>query len=239
MATPSAGANRGSVAARRPPGGRPSSSPSPPRPGQARAPAGARYTRPPVATPPSLRILPPSAAGDARGPRDLVIDASAFGGGTHPTTLSCLALLEALAPLDGLDVLDLGSGSGILGIAAVRLGAASAVCLDVNPEAVACARANGVRNGAEGRLVHREGGPRDLAGAVFDLVVANVGGELLLDEAFAIAPLARPGGRLVLSGLLRGFADDLSAAYAAAGCATAEVRAAGDFCTLLLRREAR
>jgi ribosomal protein L11 methyltransferase len=188
----------------------------------------------PLAAP--FRVLPPSAAHQAVGPRDLVIEASAFGGGTHPTTTSCLALLEVLAPLDGQRVLDLGSGSGILGIAAVRLGAASALCLDVNPDAVASARANGVRNGVGDRLVHRAGGPRDLAGEEFELVVANVGGELLLDEAAAVAPLARAGGRLVLSGLLREWADDLAAAYAAAGCAVLARSFPGAFCTLLLRR---
>jgi ribosomal protein L11 methyltransferase len=184
----------------------------------------------------TFRILPPSAATGPLGPRDLVIAASAFGGGTHPTTARCLELLELLAPLDGLRVLDLGSGSGILGIAAVRLGATSALCVDVNPEAVASARENGARNGVAGRLQHRQGGPRDLAGEAFDLVVANVGGELLLDEAAAIAPLARRGGRLVLSGLLRAWADDLAAAYAAAGCTAEGRREPGEFCTLLLRR---
>jgi ribosomal protein L11 methyltransferase len=185
---------------------------------------------------PPFRILPPSAAHEARSPGDLVIDGSAFGQGTHQTTASCLAILASLAPLDGLRVLDLGSGSGILGIAAVRLGAAAAVCLDVNPDAVASARANGRHNGVDDRLVHRAGGPRDLAGEAFDLVVANVGGELLLDEAGAVAGLARPGGRLLLSGLLEAWGDELAAAYAAAGCAPLERRTAGGFCTLLLRR---
>jgi ribosomal protein L11 methyltransferase len=184
----------------------------------------------------SFRVLPPSAAAEATGPRDLVIDASAFGGGTHPTTVSCLALLETLAPLDGRRVLDVGSGSGILGIAALRLGAASALCLDVNPDAVASARANGLRNGVGDRLAHRQGGPRDLAGEVFDLVVANVGGDLLLDEATSITALTRPGGWLVVSGLLRVWADDLAAAYARAGCALLERHTPGAFCTLLLRR---
>ena len=181
-----------------------------------------------------FRILAPAAAAEARGPRDLVIEASAFGGGTHPTTASCLALLASLAPLEGLRVLDLGSGSGILGIAAARLGAARVVCLDVNPEAVACARRNALANGVDGALLHRQGCPADLAGERFDLVVANVGGELLLDEARAVASLTRPGGRLLLSGLLCAWADDLEAAYGAAGCRVLERRFPDAFCTLLL-----
>ena len=182
-----------------------------------------------------FRVLPPSRAAEASGALDLVVEASAFGGGTHPTTASCLALLAGLAPLDGQRVLDLGSGSGILAIAAVRLGAASALCVDVNPDAVASARENAARNGVDSSLAHLLGGPGDVPGT-FDLVVANVGGELLLDEAPRIAPLARAGGRLALSGLLRGWVDALQAAYGAAGCDVLDRRFPGEFCTLLVRR---
>ncbi len=166
-----------------------------------------------------------------------MIAGSAFGAGTHPTTASCLDLLAALAPLDGLRVLDLGSGSGILGIAAVRLGAARALCADVNPDAVDAARRNGIANGVDDRLEHRRADAADLAAdAPFDLVVANVGGELLLDEAARVAPLARPGGRLLLSGLLRGWSADLEAAYGRLGCAVLDRRFPGEFCTVLLAR---
>jgi ribosomal protein L11 methyltransferase len=183
-----------------------------------------------------FRVLSPAEAADASAPTDLVIEPSAFGGGSHPTTASCLAVLASLAPLDGLRVLDLGSGSGILAIAAVRLGAASAVCLDVNPDAVACARRNGLANGVDARLAHRLGGPSDGEGEAFDLVVANVGGELLLDEAPRVARLAGPRGRMLLSGLLGGWAPALEEAYAAQGCAVLLRAGAGGFCTLLLGR---
>jgi ribosomal protein L11 methyltransferase len=165
------------------------------------------------------------------------VEGSAFGSGTHPTTRSCLEILATLAPLDGLRVLDLGSGSGILGLAALRLGAASALCVDLNPEAVESARRAGAENGLAIRLSHRVGTASDVAGTEFDLVVANIGGALLVDEAACIAPLARPGGRLLLSGLLRECAADLEAAYGARGCRTVDRRFADGFCTVLLARE--
>jgi ribosomal protein L11 methyltransferase len=185
-----------------------------------------------------FRVLPPGAAPAAAGPGEipLFLETSAFGGGTHPTTASCLELLASLAPLEGTRLLDLGSGSGILAIAALRLGAASALCADVNPDAVESARRNGARNGAGTLLEHHLGGAADLAGRTFDLVVANIGGELLLDHAPEVAPLCRPGGRLLLSGLLRGWEGELEAAYGRLGCHVLARREPGEFCTLLLRR---
>ncbi len=184
-----------------------------------------------------FRILPPAGAAAAVAPTDLVLEGSAFGGGTHPTTASCLEALAGLAPLDGRSVLDLGSGSGILALAALRLGAARATCADVNPDAVEAARRNASANGLDDRVEHRLGGPEDLAGAgPFDLVVANVGGALLLDEAPRVVPLARAGGRLLLAGLLREWAGDLEAAYAGLGCEVLDRRFPDAFCTLLLRR---
>jgi ribosomal protein L11 methyltransferase len=101
---------------------------------------------------------------------------------------------------------------------------------------VASARRNGAANGVEDRLEHRCAMADDLAGADFDLVVANIGGEILLDEAAHVAPLARRGGRLLLSGLLRGWAEELAGAYASRGCRVVDRRFPGEFCTLLLRR---
>lgn len=196
--------------------------------------------RPPIPTPPGhpFRILSPGESGGrARGPLDLELDRDAFGGGTHPTTASCLSLLAALAPLHGLSVVDLGAGTGILALAALRLGAARAICVDPSPEAVACARRNGEANGLADRLAHRLGTAADLRGERFDLVLANVGGEILLDEAGLVAPLARPGGRLLLSGLLAGHGDELAAAYVRRGCRILDRREPAGFVALLLRRE--
>jgi ribosomal protein L11 methyltransferase len=184
-----------------------------------------------------FRILDPAAATHARGPFDLVVDRGAFGGGTHPTTQSCLGVLAGLAPLAGQRVVDVGSGSGILALAALRLGATSALCVDVNPEAVEIARRNGALNREEDRLGHRCGTAADVGGEAFDLVVANIGGEALLDEAADVAALVRPGGRLLVSGLLAGWADALEAAYGRYGCRAVDRRLPGPFCTLLLARD--
>lgn len=170
------------------------------------------------------------------GPTDLELEGGPFGTGTHPTTVSCLEVLTALAPLDGLRLLDLGSGTGILAITALRLGAAGALCVDVNPDAVASARRNGVANRVEDRLDHRCGSAGELAGECFDLVVANIGGELLVDEAERIVALARPGGRLLLSGLVGSWAGELEGAYARLGCRVLARRFPAEFCTLLLQR---
>lgn len=186
-----------------------------------------------------FRILEPSTAAAADpGPLDLVLGGSAFGGGAHPTTASCLEVLAGLAPLDGLEVLDLGSGSGILALAALRLGARRATCVDVNPDAVESARRNGLASGLDHRLDHRQGNADAVAGASFDLLVANVGGELLLDLAGQLVPLVRPGGRLLLSGLLEEWGDGLALAYRERGCTVLERRSQEGFCTLLLRRAA-
>jgi ribosomal protein L11 methyltransferase len=170
-------------------------------------------------------------------PGGLVLTGSAFGGGAHPTTAACLELLASLGPLDGLAVLDLGSGSGILALSALRGGAARATCVDVNPEAVACAARNGEVNGLAGRLEHRLGSFEAVAGERYDLLLANIGGELLLDHAARIAPLGAPGARLILSGVLAGWAEELADAYVRHGCTLLERRELGGFCTLLLRRE--
>ncbi len=186
-----------------------------------------------------FRLRPPGDGLGPPGPLDLVLGGSAFGGGAHPTTARCLAALAGLAPLDGLEVLDLGSGSGVLALAALRLGAARSTCADVNPEAVAAARANGDANGLAARLEHRLASAGDLPAGAFDLVVANIGGELLLERAAEVAALARPGGRILLSGLLAGWEDALAAAYAAQGAAEEARWLDGGFCALLVRRVGR
>jgi ribosomal protein L11 methyltransferase len=176
------------------------------------------------------------AAGSVAGVITLVLERGAFGGGTHATTASCLDVLATLAPLKGA-VLDLGSGTGILAIAALRLGADRAVCVDINPEAVEIARRNGAANAVTDRMRCVLGDVEDVRGTDFDMVVANIGGELLIDASSAITCAARRGGHLLLSGILRDYSDDLADAYQRSGCRVVERRFADEFCTMLLRRD--
>ncbi|MEA2639861.1 MAG: ribosomal protein methyltransferase [Chloroflexota bacterium] len=123
----------------------------------------------------------------------------AFGAGTHPTT--CLLLEAMTARIRGGEaVLDVGCGSGVLAIAAVRLGAASAVGIDVDPAAVAATAANAARNGVLDRLTSLPTPLHDVAGT-FDIVLANIGRDVLVEMAAAIGRRLRPGGWLGLSGI--------------------------------------
>jgi ribosomal protein L11 methyltransferase len=131
----------------------------------------------------------------------------AFGTGTHPTTALCLQILDSL-PLAGRRVIDYGCGSGILGIAALKLGAVHVTAVDLDPQALLATRDNAIRNGvSEGIDVHGV----DAGGAV-------VGGALrpLIELAPTLTPVCEPGGYLVLSGLLKTQAYAVKAAYAAA-----------------------
>ena len=132
----------------------------------------------------------------------------AFGTGTHPTTQLCLAWLDQHVTA-GASVLDYGCGSGILSIAAGKLGAGTIVGVDVDEQALAAARANSTVNAVTARYT----GPAGLAPGVFDIVVANILSNPLKLLAPALLARVAPGGALVLSGVLERQADEVIAAY--------------------------
>jgi ribosomal protein L11 methyltransferase len=136
----------------------------------------------------------------------------AFGTGTHPTTALCLEWLDAHPPADAA-VIDYGCGSGVLAIAALKLGARHAVGVDLDPQALVATRDNARRNHIpDAQLPVCL--PEDLDAAPADLVMANILSGPLVDLAPALTGLVRPGGRLVLSGLLARQAGAVAAAYA-------------------------
>lgn len=134
----------------------------------------------------------------------------AFGTGTHPTTRLCLEWLATELP-PAASVLDYGCGSGILAIAAGKLGAAAVTGVDVDPQAIVAARSNAAVNGVAAAFSLPDG----LApSAMFDVVVANILANPLRLLAPALAARTRAGGRIVLSGILAEQAADVAAAYA-------------------------
>lgn len=158
-----------------------------------------------------LWILP----GDADVPADDAVvvrldPGLAFGTGTHPTTALCLEWLDAIDVADRR-VFDFGCGSGILSVAALKLGAAAVDAVDIDLQAVTATRQNAGRNGVAGRL-HVATGVADRS-PQFDVVVANILARTLIDNADLICGLLRPGGKLALSGILTGQADEVENAY--------------------------
>ncbi len=140
----------------------------------------------------------------------LVLDPGmAFGTGSHPTTRLCLEWLErSVTP--GLSVLDYGSGSGILTIAAAKLGAGDVLGVDIDLQAVTAATNNAERNNVSACFVDSA---QEIRGQ-FDLVVANILSNPLRALAPAICSHVRPGGKLALSGILAEQSEELLATYA-------------------------
>ena len=140
----------------------------------------------------------------------------AFGSGTHPTTSLCLQWLDALATegtLQGVTVLDFGCGSGILALGALKLGAAHAVGVDNDPQAVIATHDNAERNGVADKL--NVFLPQDEPAATYPVVVANILASALDALAETLAARVAPGGRIALSGILAGQEDALLERYGA------------------------
>ncbi|MCW0450465.1 50S ribosomal protein L11 methyltransferase [Xanthomonas sacchari] len=155
---------------------------------------------------------------DARGADAAVVRLDpglAFGSGTHPTTALCLRWLDALAT-DGVlaqaRVLDFGCGSGILALAALKLGAAAAVGVDNDPQALLASHDNAERNAVAERLAVYL--PADEPEATYPVVVANILASALDALAPTLAARVAPGGRIALSGILHGQEQELLQRYA-------------------------
>jgi len=137
----------------------------------------------------------------------------AFGSGTHPTTALCLRWLDELAVADeltGKTMLDMGCGSGILALAAMKLGAVAAVGIDNDPQAITATRDNAQRNGVQISACLPEHAPERR----YPIVLANILASALDALAERLAGYTAPGGRIALSGILHGQEDELMVRYA-------------------------
>ncbi|OCH25786.1 ribosomal protein L11 methyltransferase [Aliivibrio fischeri] len=136
----------------------------------------------------------------------------AFGTGTHPTTSLCLEWLEGL-DLEGKTVVDFGCGSGILAIAAIKLGAAKVIGIDIDPQAILASKDNATRNGVADQieLYLPQEQPE---GLIADVVVANILAGPLRELSGIITSLVKPQGQLAMSGVLDTQAEDVASYYA-------------------------
>jgi ribosomal protein L11 methyltransferase len=135
----------------------------------------------------------------------------AFGSGTHPTTALCLEWLQDQS-LEGVEVLDFGCGSGVLAIAALKLGAARAEGIDNDPQALAASHNNAERNGVATRLAVFD--PESAPQRAYPVVIANILAGTLDALVEVIAARCEPGGRLAMSGILDGQQDALLTRFA-------------------------
>ena len=140
----------------------------------------------------------------------------AFGTGLHPTTRSCLRLLQQVRPMPPI-LLDVGSGSGILSLAGLLLGAERAVCLDTDPVAVEATRANAHANGLGDRVDARAGSLPTQANERFPLVVANLVASVLVELTPRLAAHAESRATVLASGIIDRRADEVIAAFSDAG----------------------
>jgi len=166
----------------------------------------------------------------------LVVDPGrAFGTGTHETTRLCLRALEQEAARQPLGrVLDVGAGTGLLGVAAARRGARLVAGVDNDPEAVHSVRRHAGLNGVRLLAVLGDGG-RPFQAEAFDLVLANLMAPLLLERRDELVRLLAPRAALVLSGLLLADVTEVSQAYAGLGPPSTETD--GEWAALVFRKE--
>jgi ribosomal protein L11 methyltransferase len=180
-------------------------------------------------------VIKPSWEAYQAAPGDVVITldpGQAFGTGTHESTQLVLAELSSQVTSD-MRVLDVGTGSGILAIACLLLGAGAADAIDTDPLAISATRENAEANRVAGRLAASERGLSELTER-YPLVLANIEARVLIPLAPELAARVADGGRLILSGLLHADAEPVRAAYPEFEERARPTR--GDWCALVLER---
>jgi ribosomal protein L11 methyltransferase len=180
-----------------------------------------------------LRIVPAHVEAEPDALR--LIDAPAFGTGLHPTTALCLEALDEvvqIAPADA--VLDIGTGSGVLALAALMLGVPRALAIDIDDAALRVAAENARINGLGDRVQFAQGGPETVSG-MWPLVLANVLPAPLIEVAPALARRVGHHGRLVLSGIPWSVESDVHEAYRRLGMWRLEVKSRAGWVALVLQ----
>jgi len=177
-----------------------------------------------------LWVCPSGQEVDEAGQVCMTLDPGlAFGTGTHPTTALCLEWLAG-QDLQNKEMIDYGCGSGILAVAALLLGAEHAHGVDIDPQALTATQYNAEKNRVSARISYCL--PEQFAVAGAEIVVANILAKPLIELSAVIAALVKPGGRLILSGILNEQAQAVAEAYRAQGLTVAEPVSREDWCRL-------
>lgn len=161
-----------------------------------------------------LVVVPKWMDGEMSKPKILIDPGMAFGTGLHESTGMCIKLLAGL-DLQGKTVLDVGCGSGILGIAALRLGAKSCTFIDIDAQAVEATRSNLALNGLTAEVI--EGDLAEKYNGVADVVLANLTADILLRLRDALPAVTKSGSRVIASGIINDRTEDVLRGYTADG----------------------
>jgi ribosomal protein L11 methyltransferase len=182
-------------------------------------------------------IVPPNTPVSDKNRIQLVMDRGAFGSGEHETTQTCIEILEDLTLKKNPKILDIGSGTAILTIAASLLDpTGKAWCVDIDTDAVESGRRNCRLNNLNSSINHQCGTLDQLEETGFDLILANIYGDILLDIAVELASKANSGGWLILSGILWEYNFDVRQKFQQAGCEVIKNRLMTEFSTVLLKK---
>ena len=184
-----------------------------------------------------FRIIAPTTPPTSDDRIDLIMQRGAFGSGEHETTVSCLEAMEGMEQIKGARLLDLGSGTGILALAALKLGAEHAVCVDIEASAVETAKINCQLNGVEDKVSHIVGTLEAVGEDQYDLILANIYGDILLALAQPLSALLKPGGIMLLSGILWEYNFEVRQAYQRQGCTVVRNRMLPEFSTVVLEKK--
>ena len=172
-------------------------------------------------------------------PDDRIIEIDpgmAFGTGTHETTGMCVELIEEYVK-PGMKVIDIGTGTGILAIAAAHMGAKEVLATDLDPMAVKVAAENVQKNGFEGTITTRCGDLLEAVDETGEVVVANIIADVIKMLAAPVRAHIAPGGRFICSGIARERQDEVIEALNAAGYKNLDIREKGEWCAIEAERD--
>ncbi len=183
-----------------------------------------------------FQVMPPGDTHRLATKIPLIMERGAFGSGEHETTRNCIEILEQLPLCTTPKVLDFGSGTGILSIAALKLGADEAWCLDIDEKALVSCQENCRLNHVSHRVHHFTGYLEQFNESEFDLLLANIYGDILLNAANDLVARLNKGAWLILSGILWEDNYTIRRKYQTLGCKLIKNHLLNEYSSILLQK---